>query len=745
MRQVIALREVGRADAAEVGVKAAALGELMRAGLPVPEGFVVTAPAVEALDDAATSAVRGATAAMGEAKLAVRSSAIAEDLPGASFAGQYETVLGVSGEDAVLDAIRRCRASSESDAVASYRKERGGPASTAMAVIVQRLVDARAAGVAFSADPVSGERDAVVVSAVRGLGDRLVSGAANADEWIVRGGAATQRRAAEGAIDERTVGEVAALARRVEELSGSPQDIEWALGEDGLTLLQARPITSIADEVEWSAPPGAWSRNFRLGEWLGDPVTPLFDTWLLPCIEEAFAQRYRALFGFPVKRPHHVVVNGWYFASLNFFPSGPLEMLGTMALHFLPRFLLRPRRTSVALPPLAGLGVDLHARDWRERILPAYRAAVARAEARAPEAAHRELVALIDELGAAAGEYFASITFVAGYAWKAELPLAEWLRKRGRSHLPLLTGLGAPEAPAWAATSLDWAHPTLGELAPSMPAASAASGTSGAPGAPAPEARSAAPDRRLRVEEERRAAEAEVRSTLTAKDRGAFDELLARAQRYVRIREEQVRDFTLAWPVLRAAAKRLGQALVDRGVLEGAADVFFVRRDELLAAQGGGASELRPAVRERRASWERQRRLAPPLVLGELPPIMRGLEDRVAALQEQRGGDALIKALGASPGRAAGPVRVVRGPSDFERLAVGDVLVAPATTPAWTPLLARAAAVITDNGSVLAHTSVIARELGIPSIVAAVDATTRLRDGQRVVVDGAAGIVTLEG
>lgn len=87
----------------------------------------------------------------------------------------------------------------------------------------------------------------------------------------------------------------------------------------------------------------------------------------------------------------------------------------------------------------------------------------------------------------------------------------------------------------------------------------------------------------------------------------------------------------------------------------------------------------------------------------------------------------------------------MRGSDDFARLLPGDILVAPATTPAWTPLLARAAAVVTDNGSVLAYTSSIARELGIPAVVAAVDATTRLRDGQRVIVDGAAGTVALEG
>lgn len=474
--------------------------------------------------------------------------------------------------------------------------------------------------------------------------------------------------------------------------------------------------------VAWRAPEGAWARNFRLGEWLGDPVTPLFETWLLPRIEEAFSRRFQELFGFPARPPNHVVVNGWYFASLNFLPSGPLEMLWTMGRYFLPRFLRRPRFTSVAIPPMAGLGVELHVRDFRERILPSYRAEVARAEARVSRLAEAELVALIDELGAAAGVYFTSITFVAGYAWKAELPLAEWLRARGRNHLPLLTGLGPPEAPAWSATSLDWAHPTLGELALALDA----------------------PRARAGLDEARRAEEDATRRAIAEGDRGAFNELLARAQRYVRMREEQVRDFTMPWPALRTAARRLGQALVDRGVLGAAEDVFFVRREELLAALDGDASDLRPAVHERRALWERRRRLTPPLVIGELPPILRALDQRVAALYERRGSKALIEALGASPGRAVGPVRVVRSPDDFARLLPGDVLVAPATTPAWTPLLARAAAVITDNGSVLAHASVVARELGIPAVVGAVDATARLSDGQRVVVDGAAGTVALE-
>jgi pyruvate,water dikinase len=116
-----------------------------------------------------------------------------------------------------------------------------------MAVLVQPMVAAEAAGVAFSADPVSGDRDTAVVNAVRGLGDRLVSGQASPDEWAVRGAATICRAAPEGAVAAEVAADVAALARRVEARLGTPQDIEWALAGDALVLLQARPITALPD------------------------------------------------------------------------------------------------------------------------------------------------------------------------------------------------------------------------------------------------------------------------------------------------------------------------------------------------------------------------------------------------------------------------------------------------------------------------------------------------------------------
>jgi rifampicin phosphotransferase len=190
----VPLRDAGP----DAGTKAASLGALLRAGLPVPEGVVIAAPA--ALDDPRLAA---ALAPLDEALVAVRSSAMAEDLDDASFAGQYRTELGVRGMADILTAAGRCRAS----------------ANEPMAVLVQRQVDACAAGVAFTADPVTGDRGVTVISAVRGLGDRLVERGERADEWVVRGGEAVCRRDVESAIDAATALEVAALARRTAESS----------------------------------------------------------------------------------------------------------------------------------------------------------------------------------------------------------------------------------------------------------------------------------------------------------------------------------------------------------------------------------------------------------------------------------------------------------------------------------------------------------------------------------------------
>src|SRR5829696_6125469 len=204
-------------DSAQLGGKAATLAELKRAGFPVPEGVVVTTAALAQVLQSADLVVNAGSAdveaiplpadlvaelsaaieRLGPGPFAVRSSGVDEDLPGASYAGQYETVLNVAAED-VPDAVRHCLASAFSHRVKAYRQSSGSTGQAAMAVLILPMVKADAAGVAFSADPISGDRGTAVVNAVRGLGERLVSGNASADEWVVRGGEARPRAGSTG-------------------------------------------------------------------------------------------------------------------------------------------------------------------------------------------------------------------------------------------------------------------------------------------------------------------------------------------------------------------------------------------------------------------------------------------------------------------------------------------------------------------------------------------------------------------
>jgi pyruvate,water dikinase len=265
---ILDLRDVTRADRLVVGTKAANLGELARAGFPVPGGFVLTArvfddmlagragrfagadtssPAIFAapLPTEVVAALDAALAALGAPPLAVRSSAVGEDLPGASFAGQYQTVLGVRGMPALVNAVKVCFASAFSQQAVAYRAARGLGQGCSMAVLVQRLIPADAAGVAFTANPVTGDRGETLVSAVRGLGERLVSGRVSPDEWRLTGGRVICDQTPEGAVDAAQVMGIAKLARRVEEYFAQPQDVEWAIHAGRLFLLQARPITAL--------------------------------------------------------------------------------------------------------------------------------------------------------------------------------------------------------------------------------------------------------------------------------------------------------------------------------------------------------------------------------------------------------------------------------------------------------------------------------------------------------------------
>jgi pyruvate,water dikinase len=729
------------------GAKAATLARLAQAGLPVPDGFIVEADrfaAWQASEDDNCMPPGLSRALMiaiqqhfGDAAVAVRSSAVDEDQAEGSFAGQYTSVVDVRGASAIEEAVLQCWRSARDARVAAYRTQRGSAAgvTAVMAVLVQRLVRARSAGVAFTADPLTGQRAATIISVVPGGAERLVAGQANADEWVVQERRATCRAAPHAVLDQAVVLAVAELARRAEAELGWPVDIEWAVDQGGkLWLLQARPITALPERsARWDPPgPGGWSRTFRFGEWLGEPPTPLAASWLLPALEDGLWTELDRRIGLPFRPvPSYALVNGWFYASMNFWKVNPLRVVGQ---------LLRRRTLSrlvAAIDPAHFPGTLAYWLGGWHRSLPAHRQLVADAAVRVERATPFEVLDMVDELCAAAGRYFVWVAVLGGWAYKTEVPLADFYRRHlspsiGGSYQRLLAGLSGLAAPApHAVTSLDWAQPTLGELA-ALPADATVDAS-----------------RFAQVVADRGQAEAAARQALAGNPRLArrFERSLDAAQRAVRLRDQVVEPFTLAWPTMRRALLRLGDLLCERDVIDRRKDVFFLTRDELLAVVDAGKREtdLRASVAERRRMWHAQRRLAPPTTLGR-SWIMGGLGGMAERLRYggSEGHDAsqvILSGLPASPGRVTSTVRVIRAPEAFDELRQGEVLVAPATTPAWSILFGRAAAVVTNTGSPLAHASLVAREFGIPAVVATGCATTRLRTGEVVTVDGSVGCV----
>jgi pyruvate,water dikinase len=488
--------------------------------------------------------------------------------------------------------------------------------------------------------------------------------------------------------------------------------------------------------VDWRAPyPGGWARNFRFGEWLGDPVTPLFETWFLPVAERSLWAGLRRVADMPTPQPTYVVVHGWYFTSMNFWPPNALDWLARLVRHpTLLRVLLQFN------PALADWALRPWVREWQSAGLPRYRAIVEHAEEHVDRLRPDELVQLVDRVAEAAGDYFVWIALVAGAGYKTEAPLARFYRLHlypilGGSHQQLLAGLADTAAPVarHAVHSLDWSQPTVGEMVSAPVAVGVSRNVS---------------DRAALVAEARQRAEAEARAVLKREARRSrinqFERVLANAQRYARLREDIVSQFTLGWPVMRRAVRRLGDELARTGALDNADGIFCLTQEEVIAAlRSSRSASLEPQVLDRRRIWNTQRLLVPPLVLGAIPrELQRGINQLETTLAPGAGTPRLgVRGLAASAGRAIGPARIIRSPAEFDRLQVGDVLVASATTPAWTPLFHRAAAVVTDTGSILAHASLVAREYGIPAVVGTGDATVRLRDGQQVLVDGMTGIV----
>ncbi|MCD4849596.1 hypothetical protein LN996_02095 [Arthrobacter sp. AK01] len=502
--------------------------------------------------------------------------------------------------------------------------------------------------------------------------------------------------------------------------------------------------------VNWTAPgKGVWARNFRLGEWLPDPTTPLFAGWLIPRIEAGFLDgmeedvRVRVPF-------RYGFVNGWYFNSPPIPKPWTVAPLIVRSRGRLPWFLINVLLRTSSNPADAHRAV-LHRLElkWREQLLPGYRKLVREAERDVESASQARLIELVNAISRQAGIQLWSLAVVGGSAWKMESALASFWRKELAGplsgtpasllgHQVLLRGLTGtlPGLSPHAVYSLDWYHPTASEMGPAGRAAAAESPI----------------DIASRLDNQRSQVEAAARTSLID-SRGKltrFDSLLTMARYYAAVREEQAMHLSLGWPVLRRCAQRLGGNLVSTGTIADPQDMHFLTLDEMLDGVRHPGKDYRAQVESRRDTWHRQRQLDAPLTIGKAAkfggePGRSGYDPVANAVEAARTSseypkDAII-GHPASTGRASGRVRILEGLEDANSFQAGEILVARSTAPAWTPLFARAAAVVTDGGTLAAHASIIAREYGIPAVVGTRDATRRLHTGQLVTVDGGAGYV----
>lgn len=802
---ILDLDDPRAADPEVAGQKAATLARLRADGFAVPDGFIVPAHACDDLDQAGvTSAVQDAVAAMGDTVVAVRSSAVAEDLDDASYAGIYETVLGVEGPDVVLEAVRRCVASSDADRVAAYASGPAGP----MAVLVQRMVDADAAGVAFSADPVTGDRDTVVVSAVRGLGDRLVDGSVVPDEWTVRGDDVGERSTTEHSLDDDRVRAVAALARQLEDHRGSPQDIEWAWDGERLWLLQSRPITVLPRKPELDLPDsGTWMKDQTH---YPEPVTPFGASIYLPALEAGISGMCDE-FGLLIESVEQRSLGGEIYGR----PVPPGGKEGPPPPWWLLAVLSRVvppirRRCSAARRAIRSGVVEELPRRWDDEWRPQFMADAERLSdpdmsaldddallARLDEAidllhrgqqVHFRLFmpfllgvhGLVDTCGDLLGwDTATSLGLVAGRSQASTAPtralrsLAQELAREPAARkavetLDLAALADQPEAwqsfedhrRRWGvrAAGYDPGSPTLIEqphlLLRWIRDAMAESDAEAAP-----------VDGSAKLLHEARSALADVGDG--ARER--FEAALARAEAVYGLREDNILwTDNVPCGVIRLVAMEIGRRLHERGHLDAPDDVAFLEVDEVREALRAGIDRRETARRRRGERAWVAAHPGPPFLGGEPAPMpdVRGLprEARMinGAMMWAMGEeyptpdasddetvadttDALLAGVGASPGTYTGPARVVRDESQFAKLQPGDVLVCRITTPSWSVLFGRAGAVIADGGGALSHSAIVAREHRIPAVLATGAATTTLRDGQLVTVDGVGGIVRAAG
>ncbi len=778
---------------------------------------------------------------------AVRSSATAEDLPYLSFAGQQDTYLNIHGFESLLMHVRRCWASLYTERALIYRSENHiNHQDVSMAVVVQKMVFPQVSGILFTADPLSNDHNIQVINASYGLGEALVSGLVNPDLILwdkvtdsihsysvaeknvmicaVPDGGTQQMKVPEPQRKEKCLDDVqiqalGILGKKVEHYYGTPQDIEWAIADNELYLLQTRPITSLFPLPEPLPQDGNLHIYLSIGhpQMNTDSLSPLgldIIALLLPFGRPPLAAEYS---------PYVHIAAGRIYADLNPLLNHPrgrkllpslLQIAEPVAARQITDFVNSRRLELLNLQPGHRLSFSLLT-DWLIPVI----AGVMRLLLFAPMDNLPERMQAINQ--ASLEEFSASISAVPmpdrlflikqelGALFKAKVlinaphngasvPSSNLLSKlfasptsqkllqdleRGLSgnittemdlqvadladHVAsdpelraLLEGFlnGEISWPAvdlaqypsfqaeWQQFLLRFGARTPGELDIAKPRwhddprsllrmvmANSASSESLVKN-----------NHRVHFAElktKNLAAQQTLLESLGNSLKGRIKKriasrLMAVLSNCAPCRENPKFFMIQVMDVVRMHLLQAGQLLVEQGNLDNAEDIFFLRMEEILAYFNTTPQPLQTLINQRKSDYAHYQRLTPPRVILSSGEILR------KQLSTEGLPAGALAASAVSSGVVEGIAHVIRDPS-AEHLSPGEILVAPFTDPGWTPLFVNAAGLILETGGMMTHGSVVAREYGIPAVVGVVDATSILRSGMLVRINGDLGYVEI--
>ncbi len=763
-----------------------------------------------------------------ESQMAVRSSATAEDLKDTSFAGQHRTHLNVVGVDALVQAVLSCWMSLWSANAMMYRYQLGiSSTEIAMAVVIQSMIPSEVSGVAFTANPATGDRSSLLINASFGLGEAIVSGDIDPDLFKIdrttgkvvesqihnkktmsiankEGGVFKMNvdlaKQNQPSLSPASLEKLTDIALRVEStFDNQPQDIEWAIANDEIYVIQSRPITGLPlvqiENVEWKAPDeNALILRHQLVEHIPGPVSTLFEeTYLKVGLQEAWGRNltktYSKTYAFEHSQPPwcffvHPTVNGYAYKRVG-TPKIPPEMEAPRPpRNPIKRRLLRWRAT---------IGIRKRwIRRWKNDALPKYLKTLRHwEELDEKDLESTKLLYGIWELARCeADHWFNGIYFGVALNRNHEIRLNQFFEKHaadaGFSSSQLLSGfdslaLSAQVELSGIASDIRSTDPLFRSILRGGPAHIQEVLQREASDEvlqrmqnylqsygrqvftldfvepaliedPGPTYRNlfslvidaqydfVAP--RQQTQQRRDETTERVSAYFGPWKRMQFRRLLRRVQRDYHLREESLGYLGQAWPVLRRFALELGMRLKKRNVLSEPEGIFYLTPEEISNSIGSSTdvnattAELQKRATGRKLLREAQKFLNPPLRIGRDPNFP---EKPVSKDPDP----AILKGSAVSSGVVNASACVILETKDFHKMQPGCVLVCPTTNPAWTPLFPLASALVTDIGGLLAHGPIIAREYGIPAVLGLGDATRKISTGDMLTVDGNQGTVRI--